>query len=577
MSVLICNVIVADADGIGDEASDVLVDHGRIVRIAAAGTLDDAIASTGAPHRIDGGGRLLLPGFIDAHSHADGALFDPEVQLALLRQGVTTVIGGQDGVSYAPGDGDYATEYFAAINGRHPGYRGGGVASLLAAYDGATALNAGYLVPAGTVRFVVCGRSTDAAMPAELAAMRALVVEGLAAGALGISTGLDYVPGIFASTHELAELAGSVADAGGVYVSHMRGGYEANSGEGIAEIAAIALASGARVHVSHFHAEPQLVHDLLASLAAEGVDASFDAYPYARGCSMLAMPLLPSDLTVRPTAEVVAELADPAARARLRAEWFPGIAGYASLGPDWPSMLTFAHIAAPGYDWAHGLTIAEGAAAASAHAAANGGTDGAAGDRIDAIDFALDVLVASNLEVNVVMAVQHERSDAGLAEILAHPTAIGGSDGIFLGRHPHPRARGSFSRLLSLLVREQSVMGWADASALVSARAAARFGLGERGLVREGFIADLVLVDPETVRATATYDAPLGLGLGIDDVLVAGVPVLAGGELTGATPGRGIRRGSRVDASGPLVSHGTADIDDPVRHEWSQAAEPEEA
>ncbi|WP_022893991.1 N-acyl-D-amino-acid deacylase family protein [Agromyces subbeticus] len=572
MSVLICNVIVADADGIGDEASDVLIDGGRIVRVGAAGTLadasdaSDASDGSGAPHRIDGRGRLLMPGFIDAHSHADGALFDPDVQFALLRQGVTTVIGGQDGVSYAPGGGDYATEYFAAINGRHPGYRGGGVASLLAAYDGATALNAGYLVPAGTVRFVVCGRSTDVPTPAELTAMRALVVEGLAEGALGISTGLDYAPGIFASTGELAELAGLVADAGGVYVSHMRGGYEANSGDGIAEIAAIAHASGARVHVSHFHAEPQLVHGLLASLAAEGIDASFDAYPFTRGCSMLAMPLLPAALTVRPTAEVVAELADPAARARLRAEWFPGIAGYASLGPDWPSMLTLAHVAAPGYDWAHGLTIAQGAAAASARAAANGVAGGAARDRggpggpvdtIDAIDFALDVLVASNLEVNVVMSVQHERSDAELAEILAHPAAIGGSDGIFLGRHPHPRARGSFSRFLSLLVREQSVMDWAGASALVSARAAARFGLGERGAVREGFIADLVLVDPDAVRATSTYDSPLGLGVGIDDVLVAGVPVLAGSELTGATPGRGIRRASADSAalgSGPLVS-----------------------
>lgn len=100
---------------------------------------------------VDVSGRLVLPGFIDAHSHADGLLSDPDVTLALLRQGVTTVIGGQDGVSYAPGDGEYASEYFAAINGRHPTYRGGGVAAYLASVDGTSALNAGYLVPAGTV------------------------------------------------------------------------------------------------------------------------------------------------------------------------------------------------------------------------------------------------------------------------------------------------------------------------------------------------------------------------------------------------------------------------------------------
>lgn len=565
MTVMIRNVIVVDADGVGAAASDVLVDGERIARIAPtnAGAL-----GSGDAHVIDGRGRILMPGFVDAHSHADGALFDPEVQLALLRQGVTTVIGGQDGVSYAPGDGTYATEYFAAVNGPHPHYRGGGVAALLAAYDGSTALNAGTLVPAGTVRFVVSGRSTDAASPAELDRMRALVADGLADGALGLSTGLDYAPGVFAGTDELAALAMPVAEASAVYVSHMRGGYEANSAAGIAEVAAIARRSGARVHVSHFHAEPHLVRELLADLDRAGVDATFDAYPYTRGCSILAMPILPASLTVRPVAEVVVELAEPGVRATLREEWFPTITRSASLGPEWPSMLALAHVAAPDYDWAHGLTIAEGAAEASARS----------GRSIDAIDFALDVLVAARLEVNVVMAVQHERSDAGLAEILSHPAAVGGSDGIFIGRRPHPRARGSFPRYLSMLVREQATIGWADAAALVSARAAARFGLGDRGAVREGFVADLVLVDPDAVGATASYAEPLGLGVGIDDVLVAGVPVLAAGELTGATPGRGIRR-TPADAalgSGPPVSHRTTDIRGPARYEWSRGIESEE-
>ncbi len=475
---------------------------------------------------LDGRGRLLMPGFIDAHSHADARLFDADVQLALLRQGVTTIIGGQDGISYAPGDGSYASEYFAAINGPHPTYRGGGIGALLAGYDGTTPLNAATLVPAGTVRQLVCGRSTDAATSAQLAEMQALVADGLAAGAVGLSTGLDYVPGVFATTEELAALTEPVAAAGSVYVSHMRGGYEANSAAGIAEIEAIARHSGVRVHVSHFHAEPSIVHGLLDELAASGVDATFDAYPYARGCSLLAMPILPAELTVRPLDDVLAVLADPAERERLLTEWFPTITRYASLGPDWPSMLTLAHIAAPEYAWAHGLTIAE--------ASDRGGTDPAR--------FALDVLAASRLEVNVVMAVQHERSDAELAAILAHPAAIGGSDGIFVGAHPHPRARGTFARYLRSLVVEQGTLSWADAAALVTTRAADRFGLGRRGRIRPGWIADLVLVDPARVTDTATYAAPLGLAEGIDDVFVAGVPVLAGGALTGATPGRGIRR-----------------------------------
>ncbi|KQM82748.1 amidohydrolase family protein [Agromyces sp. Leaf222] len=525
---VIRDVIVVDGDSgpvaeLG-EPVDVVVEGERIARVEPRGSTRDADLDT--TQVIDGRGRLLLPGFIDAHAHADGLVFDPDVQLALLRQGVTTVIGGQDGVSYAPGDGTYASEYFAAINGPHPGYRGGGIRELLASYDDATAVNQALLVPAGTVRRLVCGRSAEDASRAELDAMLALVAEGLADGAVGLSTGLDYVPGAFATTEELARLAEPVATAGGVYVSHMRGGYESGSATGIDEIRAIAQQSGAAVHVSHFHAEPHLVHGLMAGLAASGVDASFDAYPYTRGCSILAMPLLPASITVRPTAEVLALLSDPVERARLLAEWFPTIVDYPSLGPDWPEMLTLAHVAAPAFGWAHGLTIGA--------AAARSGTTPA--------EFALDVLVASRLEVNVVMAVRYARTDADLASILTHPFAMGGSDGIFVGAHPHPRARGSFARYLHSLVVSQGVMNWADAAALVSTRAADRFGLGDRGRVRPGAVADLVLVDPARIADRATYEDPLALAEGIDDVLVAGVPVLAGGRLTGATPGRGIRR-----------------------------------
>ena len=529
MTILIRDVRVVDGDGASPEPLDVVVAGEVVRRVEARGTT--------APEAVDtvvaGDGRMLLPGFVDAHAHADGRLFDLEVQLALLRQGVTTVIGGLDGVSYAPGDGAYATEYFAAINGPHPTWRDGGIRDLLATYDGATPLNAGVLVPAGTVRHEVCGRSTDAASPAELDRMRVLVAEGLADGALGLSTGLDYVPGIFAGTDELAALAEPVAAAGGVVVSHLRGGYEANAAAGVAELAEIGRRAGVPVHVSHFHAEPQIVHELLDGLAASGVDATFDAYPYTRGCSILAMPILPPSLTVRPVHEVLGALRDPVERQRLLDEWFPTIVDYPSLGPDWPGMLTLAHVSAPEYAWALGRTLGDAARAA--------GTDPAS--------FSLDVLAASRLEVNVVMAVQHERSPAELASILAHPRAIGGSDGIFVGGHPHPRARGTFARYLRSLVLEQRALDWADAAALVSTRAADRFALGLRGRSRPGWIADLVLVDAEHVRDRATYVEPLALAEGIEDVLVAGVPVLSGGALTGAIPGRGIRRGTRRPAT----------------------------
>ncbi|MCU6481173.1 N-acyl-D-amino-acid deacylase family protein [Arthrobacter sp. A2-55] len=502
------------------------------MRTADVGIVGEAVTEVGdlpqlaGDDAIDCRGRYVLPGFVDVHSHADGFIEDEAVQRALLKQGVTTVIAGQDGVSYAPGDGSYASGYFAAINGAHPQYRGGGVASLLGAVDGRSRLNYAYLVPAGTVRAEVCGRSSGPATPTQTAAMAALVRQGLEEGAVGLSTGLDYVPGIFATADEIAALCAPVADAGAVYVTHMRGGYEANSAAGISEIAHIASVSGARIHISHFHAQAHIIDAQLRYLRDAGVDATFDAYPYTRGCTLLAMPLLPHELSVQPAETVVKALNDPAERARLRRDWFPSIERNASLGPDWPSMITLAHIGAAGYAWAHGLTLEA--------AAARAGTD--------PIDFSLEVLAASRLDVNAVMAVRHRRPVAELAAIFSQEGHMGGSDGIFIGAHPHPRARGTFARYLRQYVRETGTWSWPQAAAHLSTAPAARFGLGRRGRVSPGWVADLLVVDPLAVADQATYDDPLGESVGIDDVLVAGQAVLRRGAVASGKPGMGLRR-----------------------------------
>lgn len=508
-------------DGGGGEpwAADLAIAGGRIVALGLVDPLPGDV-------ELDCAGRLLMPGFVDAHSHADGVLFEENVQLALLRQGVTSVVGGQDGVSYAPGDGAYASEYFAAINGPHPSYRGGGVARLLASYDGATRLNFAYLVPAGTVRHEVMGRGEGRASERQLAAMVELVARGLAEGAVGLSSGLDYVPGIFADTAELAALCAPVARARALYVSHMRGGYESNSAEGIDEIAAICSASGVRAHVSHFHAPLEVLTGQLDAMRQRGVELSFDAYPYTRGCTLLGMPLLPPHISNLPVDEIVALLADGAARDRLRESWFPLVAQKPSLGPEWPSMITLAHIAAPDYAWAHGLTLAEASARAG----------------IDAIDFSLDVLLASRLEVNAVMAVRHERPVSELGRILALPGQIGGSDGIFIGAHPHPRAYGTFARYLREYLHEHGFYSWGSAAVHLSARPAALFGLAERGRLMVGAAADVIVVDPQTVADRASYENPTAVAVGIDDVFVAGEQVLRRGQLTASTPGRGLRR-----------------------------------
>jgi N-acyl-D-amino-acid deacylase len=509
----------------GRVRADVAVEAGAITGVGV-------VAAHAGDRVIDATGRLVLPGFIDAHSHADGLLADPAVQRTLLRQGVTTIIAGQDGVSYAPGSGSYATEYFAAINGPRPAYQGGGVATFLAAVDGVSAINAAYLVPAGTVRFEVCGRDRGPATAARLDRMTALVATGMAEGALGLSTGLDYVPGIFQPAGEIAALCGPVARAGGVYVSHMRGGYEANAAVGVAEIIEIATlttaaaASPLPVHVSHFHADADIVLAQLARLESAGIDATFDAYPYIRGCTLLGMPLLPPEMSVQPVDDLVRALTDAAARPQLRAMCVARAMQSASLGSDWPHMITLAHLAAPGYAWAHGLTL------------------DVAGRRagVDPMDLALDALAACRLEASAIMAVRNPRPATELARIFAHPRHMAGSDGIFVGVHPHPRASGTFARYVREYVRELGTWSWPDAVRHLSALPAERFALGRRGTVAAGAVADLAVVDPDAVADTATYENPRRDAVGIDDVFVAGVPVLADGELTGELPGRGLRR-----------------------------------
>jgi N-acyl-D-amino-acid deacylase len=506
----------------GPERADVLVIGGRI---ATVGPSAAASSPTGATI-LDCTGRYVLPGFVDAHSHAGSLLVDEGVQLALLRQGVTTIITGQDGVSPAPGDGSWADTYFAVIDGPHPGYDGTGIAGLLRAADGTAPVNVATLVPAGTVRHEVMGPSPTRPTADQLDRMRRLVRQGLADGAVGLATGLDYVPGLHADAEELTALAREVAAVDGVYVSHMRGGYEANVRAGLDEIAAIVRGSGVRAHVSHLHAPADLALAALDDVARDtGRPFTFDAYPYSRGCTILSMLLLPAEVAAPGTTGLAGSVSTPGGRQAMRRAIVERVLGRADLGEGWADQITLSHVAAPGYRDLQGVTLA--------NAAARIGTDPAS--------FAIDVLVASELQVTAILRVPQPRSPEDLAPLYRHAGHMGGSDGIFVGTHPHPRAAGTFARYLGDLVRP-GLLDWADAVTHLSTRAVRTHRLGARGTVAAGAVADLVVVDPETVAARSTYTAPRRLAVGIDDVLVAGVPVLADGALTGATPGRGLRR-----------------------------------
>ncbi|QFY06517.1 amidohydrolase family protein [Nonomuraea phyllanthi] len=506
---------VLDGTGAPPYRADVGIADGRIAQV---GRLAGATAET----VVDATGRFVAPGFVDCHAHGDAAVFDPAVQRAALRQGVTTFVLGQDGLSFAPGSAAtvaYVSRYFAAVNGPRPG--GGAavgdvpdgplsVGELLDGYDRAVALNTAYLLPHGTIRYDVMGPSSGAPSRDDLAAMVGRVERGLSEGAVGLSSGLEYLPGRYATAGELAALC---APLGGLpYVTHMRA-YGARAEVGMSEVMDIAGRSGAAVHVSHLHGPADVLLPLVERALGSDVDLTFDTYPYLRGNTILAMVVLPDSV---PGAETDRAL-EMIASGELD-DWWP------TLDATWPR-LTVSH--APGLEWAEGLTMVAAAERAGVKPA----------------EFCRRLLTETRLEAGVVSARPDEgpEGEQSVRRMLRHPSHTGGSDGIYVGGHPHPRGFGAFARFLGRHVRELGDWTWEQAVVHLASHPARRFGLTDRGLVRGGFAADVVVIDPAEVGDRATYEAPRTPAAGIGDVFVSGVRVLAGGELTGATPGRALR------------------------------------
>ncbi|MDR1188552.1 MAG: amidohydrolase family protein [Bifidobacteriaceae bacterium] len=515
--------LVADGDGGIARLADVVISDGRVAAITRPSRADGAEADD--CRTIDCAGRVVMPGMIDIHSHADDAIFDDSVQHALLRQGVTTVVVGQDGVSYAPGDGSYAGTYFEGLIGRPRHYRGDGVAGLLSGYDGRTRVNVAYAVPLGTVRQVVAGHRSGPATPVELAAMERLVRQGLEEGAVGVSSGLDYTPGLFADAAELGRMAAVAAGFDKPYITHMRGGYEDNAPVGISEALAIARSSGAAVHISHFHGDPGMVLGEVERLNAGGCRGTFDAYPYRRGCTLLAMLTMPPELMARGSEEVVRLLEDRGFARGLATEWFPQVARRPDLGPAWMDRVTYSSVDADALRGIEGLTVAEA------------GRELGEDPRLTICR----VLAATQLRAVVVARNPRPRTDSELAQIFESPHHTGGSDGIYLGGKPHPRGWGTFARYLSRFVRQRGDWDWAQAAVHLAARPADILGWSHRGRIQPGAIADAVVLDPAAVRDTATYRHPRRLAQGVLEIFVTGRHVLHEGELTDEYAGQGIR------------------------------------
>ncbi|WP_020576646.1 N-acyl-D-amino-acid deacylase family protein [Actinopolymorpha alba] len=490
----------------------------RGARIEAIGQLTDATGRT----EVDATGRMVLPGFVDTHVHADAVLTRPDVQEAMLRQGITSVILGQDGLSFAPGSAatvDYVARYFAAVDGTPPEPLAAGctVADLLAYYDRRTPLNVAYLVPLGTVRHEVLGPD-DRPAGTDLPALVRLVEQGLDDGAVGVSTGLEYVPGAFADLAELTALCRPGARLGAPYVSHLRS-YDGGTAPGMPEAQALGRATGIPVHVSHYRGLAEPLVGRLEDCRADGVDATFDSYPHLYGNTILAMKALPPHVQAGGVNATLRRLAEPEVRATLAREWFPAIKP--STAP-----AIFGYVASEKYRWAEGLTVAQASARTGLAFA----------------DLICEILLASDLAVGAIIPTPGG-DESDLRALLRDDRHMGCSDAIYLGGHPHPRGWGAFARFLGHHTRDLGDWTWAQAAAHLAGRPAERFQLAQRGMLAESAVADIVVFDPHTVADRATYDDPRQLAVGVSDVLVGGELVLSAGTLTGATPGRALRRG----------------------------------
>ncbi|QDV36474.1 N-acyl-D-amino-acid deacylase family protein [Tautonia plasticadhaerens] len=517
---------------------DVLIKGGQVVDGTGAppysadvGLLDSSIAEVGrlpgaeANQVIDAAGLYVVPGFIDAHVHGDLMLLADPVHRPALKQGVTTYIIGQDGVAFAPASKptlDYMRRYTHGFNGNPDSieYDWSSVPEYLSRFDRTTALNVAFLIPNGNVRMEVMGLDTRPATDDELRAMRRIVREGLDAGAVGLSSGMDYIPSLYADVREISALCEELAPVDGVYVSHIRG-YGPRAPQGVGEIAEVAKNSGAAVHISHYNGPAELLLGLVDRHRAEGVDLTFDSYPYLVGSTILGMVSLPSWVQEGGIEATVARLSDPRIRAQLHSEWFSEAIPYPL------DSITLTMVANPDDRWAEGMNLIE----ASKQAGVSPG------------DFVCDVLVRSGMAVGIFGARAGDRTEADIRAILRHPAHMAGSDGIFCGSHPHPRGWGAFARYLGYHTRELGDYDWGSAMVHLAGHAARRYRLTDRGLIRPGFAADLAVFDPIAVTDRSTYASGRTEAEGVRHVFVNGTLALFDGEPTGATPGRALRRG----------------------------------
>ena len=495
---LIRNARVVDGAGNPWFRADVGVKDGRI---AAIGRLEDRTASL----VIDAKDRVVAPGFIDVHTHVEGSVEKIPTGDNYLMDGVTTVVTGNCGGSELPLAGFYQRLEKLGLG-----------------------LNLASLIGHNSVRREIMGSENRLATGEEITRMQSLVEQAMKDGAVGLSTGLIYIPGTYSNTEEVVALAKAAGKHGGVYASHMRD-EGAQIAEAITEAVTAGRAAGARVQLSHFKIDNKNLWGksvdtiaLVEKFRREGVDVVVDQYPYDHSSTNLGITL-PSWALADGSEKVKQRLQDPETRAKIANEMAAMLKGKGQ--PDYSYAIVATFKPETSYE---GKNISE--------INLLKGREKSVANEIETI---LDMTAEGGAQM-----VYHSMGEEDVDRIMRYPnTAIASDGGIreFGAGMPHPRSYGTNARVLSEYVRVRKVLTLEDAIRRMTSLPARTFDFKDRGLIREGFAADLVVFDPARVRDKATFQSPHQYTEGFDYVFVNGELVVENGKVTGKRPGRVLR------------------------------------
>jgi N-acyl-D-amino-acid deacylase len=497
--VVIRNGRVVDGAGNPWFRADVGVRGGRI---AAVGRLGDKSAD----RVIDAAGRVVAPGFIDVHTHVESVVEKVPRGDNFLLDGVTTIVTGNCGGSKVE-----LAEWFGKLESLGLG------------------LNLATLVGHNSVRAAVMGSANRAATPDEIARMQTLVDKAMLDGAVGFSTGLIYIPGAYSNTEEVVALAKAASKHGGVYASHMRDEGE-KIAEAIDEAVRVGRESGLRVQISHFKIDNARLWgasvksiEQVERYRREGVDVVVDQYPYDHSSTNLGITL-PNWALADGRQAVLERLRSAETRARIKREMLAQLDTKGRKDYSYATVASFEPDRSLEGKTISAINLARGRAATA----------------VDEAETVLDIL-----EQGMPSMVYHSMSMDDVERIIKYPhTAVASDGGIreFGQGVPHPRSYGTNARVLSDFVRARGFLTLEDAIRRMTSLPARTFGLADRGQVREGMAADLVIFDPARVQDKATYQSPHQFSEGFDHVLVNGVAMVDGGKLTDSRGGRVLRR-----------------------------------